>query len=94
MTIKSDFDLRLCFQQLRFDPNHHLGLGDIRLTLAQQEEIVALIEQKLNKHGVNAKRPKTKTENNNGGGYIGEALNSLESVRPRVPKRRGGKAVE
>jgi hypothetical protein len=31
------------FRKLRFDPNHHLGLGDIRLTLGQQEELVALM---------------------------------------------------
>lgn len=28
------------FSKLRFDKNHHLGMGDIRLTIAQQEEIV------------------------------------------------------
>ena len=27
------------FTKLRHDPNHHLGLGDIRLTVAQQHEI-------------------------------------------------------
>lgn len=27
------------FDRLRKDPAHHLGLGDIRLTLAQQEEL-------------------------------------------------------
>lgn len=27
------------FQKLRHDPDHHLGLGDIRLTVAQQDEI-------------------------------------------------------
>ncbi len=27
------------FQGMRFDKNHHLGLGDIRLTLGQQEEL-------------------------------------------------------
>ena len=40
------------FHKLRFDKNHHLGLGDIRLTIAQQDELVALFEQKLNIHGV------------------------------------------
>ena len=29
------------FKLLRFDPKHHLGLGDIRLTMAQQEELEA-----------------------------------------------------
>ena len=28
------------FKSLRFDKNHHLGLGDIRLTIGQQEEIL------------------------------------------------------
>lgn len=28
------------FTELRFNDNHHLGLGDIKLTLAQQEEII------------------------------------------------------
>ena len=43
--VKSDWDLRRCFEQLRFDKNHHLGLGDIRLTIAQQEEICELVER-------------------------------------------------
>jgi hypothetical protein len=42
---KSDWDLRKCFEQLRFDKNHHLGLGDIRLTISQQEEICELVER-------------------------------------------------
>ena len=28
------------FKKLRFDKNHHLGLGDIRLTRAMQDEII------------------------------------------------------
>ena len=43
--VKSDWSLRECFKQLRFDKNHHLGLGDIRLTIAQQEEICELVER-------------------------------------------------
>jgi len=43
--IKSDWDLRKCFEKMRFDKNHHLGLGDIRLTMAQQEEICELVER-------------------------------------------------
>ena len=43
--VKSDWNLRECFKQLRFDKNHHLGLGDIRLTIAQQEEICNLVER-------------------------------------------------
>ena len=31
------------FEKMRSDPKHHLGLGDIRLTLAEQEEIVDAI---------------------------------------------------
>jgi hypothetical protein len=44
-TVKSDWDLRKFFEQMRFDKNHHLGLGDIRLTIAQQEEICELVER-------------------------------------------------
>ena len=43
--VKSDWDIRKCFEQLRFDKNHHLGLGDIRLTIGQQEEICELVER-------------------------------------------------
>jgi len=43
--IKSDWNLRECFKQLRFDKNHHLGLGDIRITIAQQDEICDLVER-------------------------------------------------
>lgn len=43
--VKSDWSLRECFNQLRSDKNHHLGLGDIRLTIAQQEEICELVER-------------------------------------------------
>ena len=35
-------NLRDYFRQLRFDINNHLGLGDIRLTIGQQEEIESL----------------------------------------------------
>lgn len=30
------------FRELRSNPAHHLGLGDIRLTIGQQEEIAAM----------------------------------------------------
>ena len=33
------------FKRLRFLPEHHLGLGDIRITIGQQEEICAEIER-------------------------------------------------
>jgi hypothetical protein len=45
VTVKSDWDLRKFFEQMRFDKNHHLGSGDIRLTIAQQEEICELVER-------------------------------------------------
>ena len=38
------------FQQLRFDPNFHLGLGDIRLTPATQDDValgVSALEAEL-----------------------------------------------
>lgn len=42
--IKTSWNIRECFKQLRLDEQHHLGLGDIRLTIAQQEEICELVE--------------------------------------------------
>ena len=33
------------FKELRYDPDHHLGLGDVRLTIAQQDAIDAKIER-------------------------------------------------
>lgn len=33
------------FHALRLDPKHHLGLGDIRLTIGQQAEIKAEIDR-------------------------------------------------
>lgn len=44
-TTKAEWNIRKCFEELRFDKNHHLGLGDIRLTIAQQEEICELVER-------------------------------------------------
>ena len=35
-------ELEKYFLKLRFDPSHHLGLGDIRLTLGQQDELLAM----------------------------------------------------
>jgi len=35
-------ELKSIFDALRNDPQHHLGLGDIRLTIAQQDEILAM----------------------------------------------------
>jgi hypothetical protein len=47
--IKSNWDISKCFEQLRFDKNHHLGLGDIRLTIEQQDEICKLVNSNLYK---------------------------------------------
>ena len=35
----SEFNIMDYFKSLRVDKNHHLGLGDIRLTIGQQEEL-------------------------------------------------------
>ena len=35
------------FKSLRFDPAHHLGLGDIRLTIDQQQEVEQTIADLL-----------------------------------------------
>jgi len=43
--VKTGWNIRECFKQLRFDKNHHLGLGDIRITIAQQDEICDLVER-------------------------------------------------
>lgn len=44
-TVKTEWDIRKCFEQLRFDKDHHLGMGDIRLTIGMQEEIFELVER-------------------------------------------------
>lgn len=38
-------DIDKYFNNLRFDKSHHLGLGDIRITIAQQEEIINKIKK-------------------------------------------------
>ena len=38
------------FKEKRFDPAFHLALGDIRLTIGDQEEAVALTEAILNEY--------------------------------------------
>jgi len=43
--VSSDWDLRKCFEQLRNDKSTHLGMGDIRLTAAVQEEICDLVDK-------------------------------------------------
>lgn len=37
-------EIRDYFEKLRLDPDHHLGMGDIRLTMGQQEEILEMLE--------------------------------------------------
>lgn len=44
-TIKTYFSLRECFSQLRNDKNHHLGMGDIRLTIDQQDQISDIFDK-------------------------------------------------
>lgn len=38
-------EIKAFFEKLRHDPNHHLGLGDIRLTLGQQVDLIKMVEQ-------------------------------------------------
>ena len=38
-------ELEEYFRKLRFDENFHLGLGDVRLTIAMQEEVVAIAKR-------------------------------------------------
>jgi hypothetical protein len=45
MRIKSEWSLRECFKQMRFDDDHHSNLGDIRLTIAEQDKICDLVDQ-------------------------------------------------
>lgn len=40
-------DIEKYFQKLRHSERHHQGLGDVRLTLAQQEELVERFEDLL-----------------------------------------------
>lgn len=37
--------LSMIFSQLRQDKNYHLGLGDIRLTVGQQEDIIRFVSE-------------------------------------------------
>jgi len=38
-------DIREYFRLLRFHKDFHLGLGDIRLTIAMQEEVIKIVEE-------------------------------------------------
>jgi len=39
------FDLDDYFEKLRFDKRFHLGLGDIRLTLSMQDDLVNIFRK-------------------------------------------------
>lgn len=43
--INSQWSLKYAFQEMRNNKNTHLGLGDIRLTMGMQEEMVKLSEK-------------------------------------------------
>lgn len=43
-------EIKEYFKKLRFDNDHHLGLGDIRLTISQQEEIIELVKKLINQN--------------------------------------------
>ena len=49
-TIKSTWSIRDCFKELRMSKENHLGLGDITLTVAQQDEICDLVESLIEKN--------------------------------------------
>lgn len=38
-------EVKKYFELLRFDKNFHLGLGDIRLTIAMQESVIRLAKE-------------------------------------------------
>lgn len=40
-------DLDKYFKGMRFSPAHHLGLGDIRITMGQQDEILEYEDELL-----------------------------------------------
>ena len=46
---ESTMILRELFRQIRLGKHNHLGLGDIRLTVAQQDEICYLVESLIEK---------------------------------------------
>jgi hypothetical protein len=41
------FDINKYFEELRFNDKHHLELGNIRLTISQQEEIIDLFNKNI-----------------------------------------------
>ena len=48
-------NIKKYFKKLRFDKNHHLGLGDIRITIYQQEEIEKEFERLKKKNEIHYK---------------------------------------
>lgn len=42
--VKSDWDIRRCFESLRATKEYHLGNGDIRLPIEMQEVICIMVE--------------------------------------------------
>jgi hypothetical protein len=48
------------FRAMRFDPAHHLGFGDIRLTIGQQDDLVVAAERAhVGKPNVDVELPPT-----------------------------------
>lgn len=45
-TVSKYWSLSGFFHKMRMNPAHHLGLGDIRLSLAQQDEICELVRMR------------------------------------------------
>lgn len=43
--MNQESNIRQYFRTLRFSEHHHLGLGDIRLTMSQQEEVIRKFEE-------------------------------------------------
>lgn len=39
-------DINKYFHDMRFDESKHLGLGDVRITIAEQEELISLIKER------------------------------------------------
>jgi hypothetical protein len=46
------------FRELRFSEGNHLGMGDIRLTLGMQDDIVVNVERAINGKRVTSLRKK------------------------------------
>jgi len=79
--IKSNWSLEKCFEELRNDKNHHIGLGDIRLTIGQQEEIVKLVNEKIEERFTFQEVASIALEFGFGHNTIGEIAEALKSRR-------------